>query len=143
MGAIPYSEEQILKLMAEDKKFTAKFNNVSNLTKNCCLSPKCPFFLKKMPNIAEHVKDIDCVIPGFHKTVKILSGKDSETIYEWICKGQFLESENMQEYIKQSQRLQSERVQYFLLKKHKEHYINLIEELCAQYKLIYRDEHKK
>ncbi|EAR83313.1 zinc-binding dehydrogenase family oxidoreductase (macronuclear) [Tetrahymena thermophila SB210] len=135
--ATPLIQKQIDYLLNEENKFNISFNNASNLARNCCLSPKCPFYLKKMPNVAEHIKDIDCVIPAFHKTVKIMKGRDAESIFNAICKGTHLEHHNQLELIKLAHRLQSERVQYFLLHKKKDHYINLIEKLLEEYKVIH------
>ncbi|KAL4428932.1 hypothetical protein ABPG74_017522 [Tetrahymena malaccensis] len=137
--ATPLIQKQIDQILKEENKFNVSFNNASNLARNCCLSPKCPFYLKKLPNVAEHIKDIDCVIPAFHKTVKIMKGRDAESIYNAICKGTYLEHHNQLELIKLAHRLQSDRVQYFLLHKKRDHYISLIEKLLEEYKVIHNN----
>lgn len=58
--------------------------------------------MKKMSNVAEHIRDINCVIPGFHKTVKLLKNKDADSIYKAICSGAFLSKDNPIEYFKNS-----------------------------------------
>jgi len=135
---LPETEESILLKLTgiHLEQFKAKFNNVSNLARNTCLSPLCPFYLHKMSNIAEHVRDVDCVIPGFHKAVKMMRNRDHEAIYKAIKEGSHLNYTNFIEYNKQKSRLSSDRVQRVLLSKQKEIFMDLIAELAASYKSI-------
>lgn len=80
--------------------FHTKFNNVSNLSKNTCLSPSCPFYLQRMTSVSEHIKDINCSIPGFHKTVKLMKAKDPEIVYKAIADGWSLNDAKMIDYMK-------------------------------------------
>ncbi|EAR96245.1 zinc-binding dehydrogenase family oxidoreductase (macronuclear) [Tetrahymena thermophila SB210] len=130
----PFTQETINNQLSEDKRFRVCFNNVSNLARNSCFSTKCPFYMKRMPNLAEHINDIDFVIPAFAKTVKIMKGKNSESIYNAICQGSHLDTINEETFIKQTQRLQSHRVQHELLYKLKDHYLSEIDTLKEKYK---------
>ncbi|KAL4465379.1 hypothetical protein ABPG72_009124 [Tetrahymena utriculariae] len=133
----PFTQESINKQLNADKRFRVCFNNVSNLARNSCFSPNCPFYQKKLPNLGEHINDIDYVIPAFSKTVKMMKGKDAELIYNAICKGSFLDNKNEETFIKQTQRLQSHRVQHELLYKLKDYYIKCIDVLKEHYKDIH------
>ncbi|KAL4429280.1 hypothetical protein ABPG74_013586 [Tetrahymena malaccensis] len=132
----PFTQESLNKQLSEDKRFRVCFNNVSNLARNSCFSPNCPFYQKKLPNLGEHIKDIDFVIPAFSKTVKMMKARDSESIYNAICQGSYLDNKNEETFIKQTQRLQSHRVQHELLYKLKDYYINYIDILKEKYKAL-------
>lgn len=109
-----------------------KFNSVSNLLKNACMSTKCPFYMVPNGQLAQHLEGHVARVPAFHKTIKLFPNDDPEFIYQKIIKGEALVWDNphfsptnlFTEYSKKA------------LVEQKEKFIEAIKVLQKQYQVI-------
>ncbi|KAL4464763.1 hypothetical protein ABPG74_011324 [Tetrahymena malaccensis] len=94
----PVSHNQLYVLLKQ-KEIRLTFNNVSNLARKYCLCPECPFYLQKLPNLSEHIKDANFCIPAFCKTIKIMKRADPTDVFEAIKDGAFLCKDDQKKYV--------------------------------------------
>ncbi|EAR97525.1 VWA domain CoxE-like protein (macronuclear) [Tetrahymena thermophila SB210] len=66
------------------------FNQVSNLLKNSCMSPACPYYMKPTKSLAQHLESNTLKCPAFHKAIKMHCKLPAEQILEKVLTGECL-----------------------------------------------------
>ncbi|EAR95456.3 zinc-binding dehydrogenase family oxidoreductase (macronuclear) [Tetrahymena thermophila SB210] len=94
----PVSHNQLFMLLRQ-KEVKITFNNVSNLAKKFCLCPECPFYLKKLNHLSEHIKDANFCIPAFCKTIKIMKYDNPNLVLHAIKVGDCLDRDDEKKYV--------------------------------------------
>lgn len=67
-----------------------EFNAVSNLLKNACMAPECPFYMKQSNSLAQHLESYISKCPAFHKTTKNYATLPAEEILSKSLVGECL-----------------------------------------------------
>ena len=92
---LPISEKALAKHCKDSKKDYKKYLwlKSSNLLRNACLAPKCPFYLQINDQLGHHLSIWEAALPpAFHKTVLENLKLDVEQIYEKFCSGVYSRS---------------------------------------------------
>lgn len=90
---IPISEKDLKEHCSKTKTAYDKYQWLANsdLLRNACLAPKCPFYLQLNNHLGHHLAIWEKGLPiAFHKTVKKFAKMDAEEIYQHFAHGDCL-----------------------------------------------------